>query len=1213
MLDSTEKIRNSLLGLVALTVVGCVVEAPQPDLGACSEPPAGRTVWEYGEVGVGTCLASPSDLRVVPDPENPANHFVLVANSNSRSNFTGSSMLSIDASRIELACPVNGLHEVAADALEMREFAGRFDIDPVSGLGLLTSRYSGGFEGDLTDAMFVLDLSDPRDLQFSDLGPRETGPYRWMRVPGDPWSVRINPATGRAYVLSLIHHTVSAVDLLADPLEIVDLYGERATTPAVFEDVDGSGSAPDFELIGVNEAALKDETLSLTWVVGTTRLYYSAEDGSGGSALFQADSGNGVDFHVLAGGPVLRPTGSWSEGGFGAAAVAADEIGLFGLIEGSTALGGRSIGSIESSEHALNWTASDSPVLSPSLSDWDAAGVFHPDWVSDGDTTEVYYSGGSGLGDAIGRATGSTFASLTRSGDPDLPDGDAGVVLAPEAGGFDGSAVFGPSVIIHGDTGEYLLYYAGHDDPAALDEVPVGTSIGLARSLDGQSFSRDHGSPVLEPGDVGSWDSEAVAFPSVFYDNGRFQMWYQGWDGSQWSTGRALSVDGRTWEKDPRNPVFDGVLDAQARPSRAFAYKASPGGYYRIDGTVSGDAIDYALEGAVYETIGSPILFQVVGGHALGRGAAGEHDADGALSPSALDDGTVLYVGQQGSSKRLASATDLGAALDRVAPVTLAGFGGPLSDLNGSAPTLAIEEISAVDAGGEILVALETEAGIALAHGPLPLAAGDPIELAARAATSVLDGGEAGTFDAVSVGAPELVPGVGGEDLLFYEGFDGQATSIGLARSSDGLVWTRQGDEPVFGRGAAGAWDDAWVASPAVAYDTASGTFHLWYVGSDGSVDRIGYATSSDAVEWVRHTDSAGVSVPVFDGDGLPFALDGVARPSVTLTADGFEMWFEGISDGVHRLGRVRSVDGVIWTPVLNPTTAGDNFSLRTSRGDDDPSSAIQLGDDSSSPRLIDGYVVHGAGATEMILSPDGHHAVVSNKRSPFLIVLDLWDDSDDDYVDANHNDIEAVIRVSQAHGMVGMRDLRFGPEGDLWALMSPMIIPEMSPVDEPSRFGSEGLLRIDWQRVVAEDVPLGKAWNDVVLSFLPLARGVEEDVGYDTEVSVGASSLAMNAAGTRAYVTNFNENSLYVMDLASGARGSIKAAVQGLDENPWEVELSPDERLAYVATSYGVEENGAQHSTIQIVDVDESSPTFGRVLTRLTNIESRSEHGCQP
>ncbi|MEE2828505.1 MAG: hypothetical protein VX498_04915 [Myxococcota bacterium] len=1213
MLDSTKKISIPTFGVIALLAGSCVVELGPPDLGPCSLPPDGRVSWEYGEVGVGSCLASPSDLRVLPDPEDPSNYFLVVANSNSRSNFTGSSLLSIDGSSIDLACPVNGMHELQTDALEMREFVGRFDVDELSGLGLVTSRYSGGFEGDLTDAVFAVDFSDPRELQFSDAAPRQTGPFRWLRVPGDPWSVRINPWTGRAYVLSLMHHTGSALDLVSNPIEVVDLYGERVVGAAVFEDGDGSGSAPDFELIGVNESLLQDEVLTLTWQVGTTRLYYPVLDGDGRSVLQQADSGNGVDFHVLAGGPLLRPGAEWSAGGLGSAAVAAQEGALLGLVEGSTVLGGRSIGSMSSPDHAVNWELSESPVLSPSLADWDSAGVFHPDWIASGDELWVYYSGGSFLGESIGRAVGSDFTSLVRAGDPDLTHGSAGTVLEPEAGSFDGVAVFGPSVLVHGDTGEYLLFYSGHDD-ASSGPTPSGLAIGLARSGDGQSFERDAAGPVLLPGAVGSWDAEGVAFPSVFFDNGRFQMWYQGWDGTEWRTGRATSVDGRHWQKDSRNPVFDGVFDSAGRPTRAFAFKASPGGYYRLDGTASGDSLDYAVEGVAFQSALSPILFRVVGGQALGLGAADSYDSDGVLSPAAVSNGSLLYVGAQGAARRVALGGDLGAAAERIGAVSFAGVAGDLAGLNGSEPSLDPGEIAAGERATDLLVAAGTEFGIALASAPIAAEPSDwDRQLVAVSATAIVTNGEPGSFDLAGVSAPAFVLGVAGEDLLFYEGTDGQASAIGLVRSEDGLTWTREGTEPVLRRGAAGAWDDASVGSPTLVYDAGSELFHLWYVGSDGTSSRIGYATSPDGRDWTRHTDSLGVSVPVFDGSGLAFAQDGVGRPSVTQTDSGFEMWFEGITDGVHRLGRARSTDGITWIPVTNPTTAGDRFTLQTQRGDEDASSAIQLGDDSSHPRLIDGFIVHGAGASEMILSPDGRHAVVANKRSPFLIVLDLWDDSDGEYLDANHNDIEAVIRVTQAHGMVGMRDLEFGPDGDLWALLSPLVVPETSPPDEPSRFGTEGLLRIDWNRVVAEDVPSGLGWDDVVIGFLPTARGIEEDLGYETEVSVGPSSLAMTEDGRRAYVTNFNDNSLYIMDLSVGARGAVRKRVTGLDENPWEVVLSPDETLAFVAKSYGVLRDGAQHSTIQVVDVDETSPTFGEVLTRLSNIESRSDRACTP
>jgi len=1135
-------------------------------------------------------------------------------------------MLSIDRSSIDMDCPVNGLHELSTDALAMREFVGRFDIEPTTGLGLVTSRYSGGFEGDDEDAMFVLDLSDPRNLGFSDRGPLETGPYRWMRVPRDPWSVRIDSATGRAYVLSLIHHSVTAVDLLGDDhLEIIDLYGERATSPAVFEDADGSGSAPDFTLLGVNDEALRDETISLTYVVGTTRLYYPAADGQGTASLFHADSGNGVDFFTLAGGPVLRPVADWNSAGFGAAAIGADEEGLSGLIEGSSGVTGqRSIGSVESPEQALNWSASEASVLEASEDGWDSEGVFHPDWILDGGGVVAYYSGGEGVGQAIGRAAGASFSSLERSGNPSLLDGDEGVVLDwAGAASWEAAAVFGPSVLVHGNTGEFHMYYSGASDSGTSGVVPPGTAIGLALSADGIAFSRLGSVPVLSPGEAGEWDDLAVAFPSVFYDNGRFQMWYQGTDGNEWATGRATSVDGRTWTKDPRNPVHDGAFDAAGRTTRAFALKASAGGYYRIDGTASGDAIDYALEGEPYEVAGSPILFRIVGGQALGTGASETVDADGVYAPSALGEELVtgeklvFYVGQQGTSRRLALATDSGAALARAGQVEFSGFTGDLAGLNGASPTLGIEDVAATLSGSEpwfhATFAVETAAGIGLASGPVTTITGGVLSLTASASLPPFGPGEPGAFDGVSVSAPSLLLGGGSEFSLYYEGGNGEFSTVGLARSEDGLSWQRVSETAVFGRGAAGAWDDSSVGSPSVVFDEDSGSYHLWYEGSDGSVDRIGYATSDDGVTWVRHTDETGVSIPVFDGDDLPFALDGVTRPSVKRSGAGFEMWFEGVTEGVSRLGRAWSLDGVVWTPILNPTTAGDHFTVATSRGDDDPSSAISLGDDSLSPRIIDGYLVHGAGATEMILSPDGHYAVVSNKRSPFLIVLDLHDDSTEEWLDANQGDIEAVIRVSQTHGMVGMRDLQFGPNGALWATMSPLIVPETSPADEPVRFGTEALVKIDWAAVVAEDLAVPKAFTDLVLSYTPLARGVEEDEGYRTEVSVAANSMVMNDAGTRAYVANFNENSLYIIDLSAGARGVVKKVIYGLDENPWEVVLSPDEKLAFVANSYGVQVRDAQHSTIQVISIDETNDeTFGQVLTRLTNVGERSDAGCE-
>jgi len=1214
MLDSTTKIAFSTLlalALLALVVPACVLDASPPDLGECSEPPD-AVGWEYGEVGIGTCIASPSDMRVRPDPESPDNHFLLVANSNARSNFIGSSVLSIDASSIDLSCPVNGMHEVAATALTMQEFAGRFDFDDVTGMALLTNRHVGGFEGELSDAVFVLDASDPRHLAFHDAAPRQTGPYRWIRVAADPWSVRIDPWRGRAWILGLTDHLVFALDLTDDPIGYVDLRGERQVGDAVFEDLDGSGSAPDFDLLALRDELLRDEVLSLTYAAGVTRLYFAGPDEPGSDALYQADSGDGATFVELGGGPVLRPLIDWTAGGLRDVTVARSEDRLHALVSAVGADGRRTIGRASTSDHAIDWVLADAPVLEPTDAGWDSAGVFDAEMVreQDGDW-HVAFVAGPGLGAGIGHLRGSSLDTLERDGDPLLSDGQ---ILETEPGSWDAVSVAGPSLIRHGDTGEWLLFYSGHaDDVAAADEVPEGLAIGLARSDDARSWSRETAGPsgdarVLLAGDDGEWDDAGVAAPSVFYDNGRFQMWYQGFDGQTWRTGRATSVDGLTWERDPRNPVFDGVTDADGLPVGVYAYKASAGGYYQLEGTVSGVVGEPAWEGLAYESIFSPLLFQVVGGQALGRGEADTLDADGAGSPAPADGGVVLYVGWQGSFRRLAAASDLGAGLERLGAVELVGFDGQLAGLVGADPVLPLYGADATpDGAGGLLVGFHTDHGISLASGAIEVGQ-DELSLTAVGSGLALGPGEPGGFDAESVRSPSLVALPGGGWRMYYEGWDGDAGRIGMASSADGVTWAREG--LMLDRGAAGAWDDAWVAAPSVVFDGQ--TWHLWYAGGDGESTRVGYATSADGLSWSRHTDSGGVSVPVLAGGIGPFAEDDVSHPSVAVRDDGdFEMWFEGRTGGVTRVGRARSTDGATWTPVTNPTTAGDRFDIVTRAGDESASSGIELGDDRSSPRVVDGFPVHGAGASEMILTPDGRHAIVANKRSPDLMVLDLYDDSEGDYVDSNHNDIEAILRVPQRHGFAGMRDMVFDSRGRLWVLMAPMVIP--GAASETIRYGTEGLVEINWDLVAdAGDQPEGIVYTEgTVRTFVPLARGIEEDRGYITEVSVGPSALEINADGDRAYVVNFNHNSLYVIDLDAGARGNILAIVDNLDENPWEVALSPDEKLAYVANYYGVGDVPVQHSTIQVVDVDESSPTFGRVLTRLSNVESRSDRGC--
>ncbi len=1206
-----------------LVLAACVQDAGVPDLGPCSNPPD-QDLFEYGQIDIGTCLASPSELLVRPDPQSPDNHFLFVVNSDAYSTFTGSSLLTIDASSIDLTCPVNGMHEVAAFATGMQEFAGRLGIDESRGLGLLSARVNGQLDGDLTDVVFTLDVSDPRAITFSDRGPRSWGPYRYVQVPADPWTVRINPANGRAYVLGLTNHSISALDLVSDPLQFLDLRGDLTVSSATFTDADGSGSSPDFALQSVLTTQVRDEVLDLTFQEGTTRLFFSLLDGDVVS-LMAANAGDGVTFVEQAGGALATPDPAitWAVGGLEDAAVGLLGDGLAALVTGRDATGKRSIGRMSASDHALDWTLAGTAAIPPSINGaaWDTTGTFDPDWLMQADgTIRAWFSGGPGWGTAIGHASGSGLSGLTRSGDEALPDGLAsGQVLAPNevAGDWDSAAVFAPAVIGDGASGLLHLYYTGHDGVAAGDLAGL-TAIGLATSEDGLVFTRQ--GLVLDVGGPGDWDGVAVGWPTVFFDNGRWQLWYRGYDGVTWRVGRATSIDGTTWIKDPRNPASGDFLEATGdAPLRVFAQKVSPVSGYQIRGEVTGDLPFLASEGVAYESNASPIGFLVVGGQALGRGPSGSYDRDGAAGAGRIGQTDLIaYAGLQGTRSRLALARDLGAGAERMASLPGFGWTGGLEGLNGADPSLALHEPDVQLDGVDPIVAFSTSVGLGL--GILDLDADDlPTSLAPLLPGVALPAGvEEDSFDSGGVSGPSLV--LGGHDgtlRLFYAGRRGESSSIGVATAASLGEPLARSAVQAFARGGAGSWDDASITSPTVQWSVADGVYRLWYLGSDGAVSRLGLATSPDAVTWTRTVDAAGVGVPVFDGVGLPFVGgEGLHSARVRTLADGrFELWFEGRLDGVPRIGRAISDDGITWATITNPTTAGDTFTLETRAGDTDASTGIRLGEpptqgeDASDIVAINGFRVHGAGASEMVLSPDGAFAVVANKRTNILSVFDLRDDSTDEWTDANVNRLEAVLRIPQRYGIVGTRDMVFSPDGTkLHVLMAPLVLSESG--ENQFRTGLEAFITVDWTLV--QDTAEGTLlFDDTVLSYTPLPRGREEDVGYRADVSVGPSAMALSADGSRAYVTNYNDNSMWILNLDAGARGAVIERVQPLDEAPADVVLSPDGRLAYVANYLGWSRDLVTHSTIQVVDVDEDSPTFGEVLTTLTNIESRSDRGC--
>ena len=119
---------------------------------------------------------------------------------------------------------------------------------------------------------------------------------------------------------------------------------------------------------------------------------------------------------------------------------------------------------------------------------------------------------------------------------------------------------------------------------------------------------------------------------------------------------------------------------------------------------------------------------------------------------------------------------------------------------------------------------------------------------------------------------------------------DGEIETTGLAYSTDGKYWKRYGEQPVLLSGADGTWDALYAyAWTVIKEDNGYG---MWYSGGvSASHEGIGYATSSDGINWSKDPDN-----PVFHVDNsVEWRNIRTYTPSVIKEGNNYKMWFAGV------------------------------------------------------------------------------------------------------------------------------------------------------------------------------------------------------------------------------------------------------------------------------------------------------------------------------
>jgi predicted GH43/DUF377 family glycosyl hydrolase len=148
----------------------------------------------------------------------------------------------------------------------------------------------------------------------------------------------------------------------------------------------------------------------------------------------------------------------------------------------------------------------------------------------------------------------------------------------------------------------------------------------------------------------------------------------------------------------------------------------------------------------------------------------------------------------------------------------------------------------------------------------------------------------------------------GSEFFYWYQAGPRETPEIGLAQSSDGRQW-RKHPAPVLETGPRGSWDERGVADPYVV--RIDDSEYMYYLGQDRARrQRLGVARSRDGIHWEKLRDN-----PILElgADGA-FDENGLGEPAVWQSHGKYWMLYTG-RDRVEyrRLGLARSRDGVTW------------------------------------------------------------------------------------------------------------------------------------------------------------------------------------------------------------------------------------------------------------------------------------------------------------
>jgi pimeloyl-ACP methyl ester carboxylesterase len=155
---------------------------------------------------------------------------------------------------------------------------------------------------------------------------------------------------------------------------------------------------------------------------------------------------------------------------------------------------------------------------------------------------------------------------------------------------------------------------------------------------------------------------------------------------------------------------------------------------------------------------------------------------------------------------------------------------------------------------------------------------------------------------------------------------------VRYATSLDGSTWTRNSWVLT---GTLNSWDTGGIAR-GLSVIFLDGIYHLWYAGTNAEdlttnpFWRIGYAISSDGINWIKQNNGQPVIMPT-----ELWEFNNVSYPTVLYENGMFKMWYgTGSGDLPTEIAYATSLDGINWykqsvnNPVLTRETTFESIFL---------------------------------------------------------------------------------------------------------------------------------------------------------------------------------------------------------------------------------------------------------------------------------------------